>query len=279
MTATRPVLRYHGGKWRLASWVISHFPPHRVYVEPYGGAMSVLLRKEPSKHEIYNDIDKEVVNVFRVLRDPKKADRLRELLELTPYSRVEFWDSYEPSDDPVEQARRTISRSFMSFGVTWRRKNRTGFRSGHGRRNQGGVTDWRNFPRHLPAVVERLRNVVIECRDAIELIKQHDRIDTLFYVEPPYPLSTRASGRHRAYAADLTDDEHRELAAVLRAVKGLVAVSGYPCDLYDKELYHDWRRIEKPALGDSGVKRVEVLWLSPNTADVEGLFAMRGAVA
>lgn len=110
----RPVLRYHGGKWRLAPWICAHFPAHRLYVEPFGGAASVLLRKPRSYGEIYNDLDGEIVNVFRVLRDNGHA--LRAALELTPFAREEFAESYMPHSDPIEQARRTIVRSFQGFG-------------------------------------------------------------------------------------------------------------------------------------------------------------------
>jgi DNA adenine methylase len=91
----RPVLRYHGGKFRLAPWLTSFFPPHRVYVEPFGGGASVLLHKNRAHSEIYNDISDEIVNVFRVLRDPVMAARLSRLVRLTPFSRVEFLESYQ----------------------------------------------------------------------------------------------------------------------------------------------------------------------------------------
>src|SRR4051812_1578874 len=121
---TRPVLRYHGGKWRIAPWIIEHFPPHLMYVEPFAGAASVLLRKPRVDFEVYNDLDTDVVNVFRVLRDPAAASQLAEQLSLTPWSRREFEVSYEISDDPVERARRTLIRSFMGHGTTWRQKSR-----------------------------------------------------------------------------------------------------------------------------------------------------------
>jgi DNA adenine methylase len=127
---TRPVLRYHGGKFRKAPWIIGHFKPHRVYVEPYGGGASVLMRKPRADFEVYNDLDGDVVNVFRVLRDRRRSRALEQLLRLTPWARAEFELSYEASDDPVERARRTIVRCFMGHGTTSRRKNRTGFRAG-----------------------------------------------------------------------------------------------------------------------------------------------------
>lgn len=103
---TRPVLRYHGGKWRLAPWIIQHFPPHRTYVEPYGGAASVLMRKPRSYAEVYNDLDGEVCSLFRVLREPASAVELRRLVALTPFARDEFALSYVPSPDPIEYGAR-----------------------------------------------------------------------------------------------------------------------------------------------------------------------------
>ena len=115
---SRPLLRYHGGKWRLAPWIISHLQPHRIYVEPFGGSASVLLRKPRSHSEIYNDLGGEVVNLFRVLRQPAQARELVRLVRLTPYSRTEFDDSYITAADPIEQARRTLLRSHTGFSTT-----------------------------------------------------------------------------------------------------------------------------------------------------------------
>lgn len=271
---TRPVLRYHGGKWRIAPWVIAHLPPHRVYVEPFGGAGSVLLRKPRSFAEVYNDLDGDVVNVFRVLRDPEGADRLRRAVALTPYARAEFYAAYEETDEPIERARRTIVRSFLAHGTTSRRRNRTGFRGQAYRESQTGSHDWAGWPDCIPAYVDRLRGVVIECRDAREVIAQQDREDTLFFVDPPYVLSTRsgvrtASDRDRCYAYDMDDAAHRALAEQLHRLRGLVVLSGYPSDLYD-ELYGSWHRVEKRSIVDGGGSRIEVLWLSPRTAELLG---------
>lgn len=113
MTVSRPALRYLGGKWMLAPWIIQHFPPHQIYVEPFGGAASVLLRKPRVHAEIYNDLDGDVVNLFRVLRDPQAAADLIDRIALTPYSRAEFVASYEPTAEPVEWARR-LGRPFLA---------------------------------------------------------------------------------------------------------------------------------------------------------------------
>lgn len=262
---TRPVLRYHGGKWKLAPWIISHFPAHRVYTEAFGGAASVLMRKPRSYGEVYNDLDGEIVSLFQVLRSQYSAVLLKNLA-LTPFSRADFLESYEPSDDVLEQARRTVVRSFMGFGSGAASGNKTGFRANS---NHSGTTpahDWANFPPALAAVAERLQGVVIEQRPAGELIAQHDSPETLHYVDPPYPISTRKIGNPycgKGYRHEMTDDDHRALAKTLHALMGMVVLSGYPCALYDEELYPDWTRIERAAHADGARPRTEVLWLNP----------------
>lgn len=267
MTIARPVMRYHGGKFRLAPWIVSFFPRHAIYVEPFGGAASVLLHKQRVRCEVYNDVNDEIVNVFRVLRDADQAAQLARAVELTPFARSEFEQAYEPSDDPVEQARRTICRAFMGFGSGAAfSKHATGFRTGvRGERNQSAAADLLSWPAEVPAFVERLRGVTIESRDALYLMARTDRPDALFYVDPPYPHSTRgsASGVRQKYAKELTDDDHRRLADVLQDLEGMVVLSGYPCDLYDRELFAGWERHERVALADGARKRTEVVWLNP----------------
>ena len=252
---TRPVLRWQGGKWKLAPWIISHFPPHRIYVEPFGGAASVLLRKPRAYAEIYNDLDGEIVNLFRVLRD--RGDQLRQKLELTPFSRSDFQQSYQPAADPLEQARRTLVRSAMGFGSNAHSKP-TGFRSNTTRAFTTPAHDWRNYPATIDAIIERLRGVVIENQDARKLMLAHDGPHTLHYVDPPYVHATRQ--RLHLYRHDMTDDDHRQLAAVLGNLAGAVVLSGYRCPLYD-ELFGDWDRVERTTMADGARPRLECLWL------------------
>lgn len=259
------MLRYHGGKWRLAPWVISFFPEHKVYVEPFAGAGSVLMRKPRANGELINDMDGEVCNLFRVLRDPSQARELERLLSLTPYARSEYEAAYLDSPDTVEQARRTLIKSFMGFGsdgltATWL----TGFRDNLTRGNGIPATDWGNFPRAIEAMTARLRGVVVENRPALQIIKKHDTPSTLFYCDPPYPHSTRPGcvRRKHSYRFEMTDEEHRELAATLREVKGMVVLSGYACELYDVELYRDWHRFEREVFADAARPRIEVLWIN-----------------
>ena len=265
----RPVLRYHGGKWLLADWIISNFPEHRVYVEPFGGAGSVLMQKERTYAEVYNDLDGEIVNVFKVLRDNDRASELERLISLTPFSRDEFTASYEPSQDAVEQARRTITRSFMGFGSAAATGFGTGFRSNSNRSGTTPARDWANLPPRISEWSARLRGVVIENKDALDLMPQHDTPQTLFYVDPPYVLSTRKLANPycgKGYRHEMDDEQHEALADTLHALNGMVVLSGYPCPIYDS-LYQDWATKERAAHADGARDRTEKLWLNPRAVN------------
>lgn len=277
---TRPVIRYHGGKWKLAPWIIEHLPNHRVYVEPFGGSGSVLLRKPRSYAEVYNDLDGEVVNLFRVVRD--HGEELLEKLQLTPFARTEYLEAWHPSEDAIEQARRTVIRAFMGFGsaaVTLGRASQntargglaqTGFRANSNRSGTTPARDWLNYPSALPAIIERLQGVVIENRDANDLLRRHDGDDAVHYVDPPYVAATRDAGGD--YAFELDDEAHEALADTLHSLRGKVVLSGYRSDLYD-DLYAGWQRIDRRSYADGARPRVESLWFSPSCGHQGGLFA------
>ena len=276
---TRPILRWHGGKWRLAPWIISHFPPHKVYVEPFGGAASVLLRKARSHGEVWNDLDGELVNLFRVLRDAGATARLVEAVSLTPFARDEFEASYDPASDPVEMARRFIARSHMGFGSNSATQNSakgTGFRANSNRSGSTPAHDWMRLPPVIAATAERFRGVTLENRPAARVVEHQDSAATLFYVDPPYLHETRS--RENPYCAkhlyrhELTRDEHAVLLQQLDGVAGMVVLSGYPDPLYD-DLLSGWGRVETIAMADGARERCEVLWLNP--ACVSALEACR----
>jgi DNA adenine methylase len=268
----RPILRYHGSKWRIAPWIISYFPQHRIYVELFGCGGGVLLRKPRSHAELYNDLDGEIVNLFRVARD--RGNELVEKLYLTPYSFEEFVLSYEHTDDPLEQARRTVSRSFMGFGSAAATDGKstkgnnplTGFRSNTKRTGGTPAHDWMNYPDALINIIDRLRGVTIENRNALEIIPTHDSESTLFYANPPYLASVRDYGR--VYQYEMSEEEHIELAKILNETRGAVIVSGYHSDLYD-ELYRGWVRREKNTYADGALPRTEVLWMKGVNIDME----------
>lgn len=254
----RPVFPYFGGKWRLAKWIIEHFPPHTTYIEPFGGAASVLLNKPRAAGEVYNDINQEVVGVFRILRDPDQAAKLIEQLELTPYSREEYFLSHTPSDDPLEMARRTIVKFHGSFGADCQMPGRmSGFKTGFGGKQSMA---WARFPDALRAIVERLQGVTIESLDALDLLRKYDRPECLAFVDPPYLMSTRSGGK--VYRHELADGRHRDLAELLRAFSGMVIMSGYPSPLYDS-LYEGWHCATHSAWTCMSTPRIEAIWLNP----------------
>lgn len=265
----RPALRYHGGKFLLAPWIIQYFPVHRIYVEPFGGGGSVLLRKPRSYGEVYNDIDGEIVNVFKVLRD--HGAELKRRLKLTPFSRDEYLEAWYPSDDPMEQARRTIIRSFMGFGSAAATLGRignntsrgglakTGFRANSNRSGTTPAHDWKNYGDCCDFLSDRLQGIVIENRPAIDVSAAHDSPETLHYWDPPYVASTRDAGGD--YAHEMTDVDHEALADHEKTLTGMVIISGYHSALYDL-LYAGWNRVERDAMADGAAPRVEVLWFN-----------------
>lgn len=267
---SRPVLRWYGGKWKLAPWIISHFPKHRVYVEPFGGAGSVLLRKARTHAEVWNDLDDWVVNLFRVLRDEAQACRLLELLRLTPFARSEFELARRIQDaegDPVEMARLLVIRSYMGFGANAHNGRSTGFRANSSRLGTTPAEDWGNYPDCLKLVINRLRGVIVENRRGQEVMAAHDAPTTLHYVDPPYLPATRSPGnkydlKYRAYRHELTVEDHISLLDFLNELKGMVVLSGYPSALYDDALVY-WRRVEIDAHADGARPRTEVLWINP----------------
>lgn len=255
----RPVLRYFGGKFILAPWIISHFPEHRVYVEPFGGAASVLMRKPRAYAEIYNDLDDAVYNLFSLLREPFDAQRLQTALEVTPYSRREFELAHVYHPDPIENARRLIIRSFMGFGAdsVTNINSKTGFRSNSNRSGSTPAHDWVNYAKSIDEFCSRLMGVVLENKDARAVMRDHDSPQTLHYVDPPYPHSTRRGNR---YKHEMTNDDHDGLIEFLKTLQGHVIVSGYDCEIYDKL---NWPKVFKKAFADGAKERTEVLWIKP----------------
>lgn len=261
---SRPPLRWHGGKWRLAPWIAEHFPPHKCYVEPFGGGASVLLRKDRSSLDVYNDLDGSVVALFRVLRD--RPDDLIRQVEAMPFSRAEFdraQDYKLAPGDEIDMCMRLLVRSHMGFstaGTCGRGGHeKTGFR---GRGIRAGTTppeNWRRFPPVLAQVAERMRGVVIESRPALDLIEAHDDPSTLFYLDPPYLPETRDAGAD--YKHEMTAQDHADMLAALIDVQGAVVLSGYASETYDQALT-GWHRVERETHAEGARKRTEVLWMN-----------------
>lgn len=263
----RLAFRWYGGKFSHLDWLLPLLPVEGVhhYCEPFGGSAAVLLNRPPAPIETYNDIDGEVVNFFRVLRDQR--DELIEALRLTPFSREEFELACSPPEENIsdlERARRFFVRAGqVRTGLAqtatigrWANCKNTS-RSGM----SGAVSRWLNQIDGLAEVAERLLRVQIENRPAIDVIRLYDDSKTLFYLDPPYVHESRKDTR--AYGAEMTEADHRLLAEVLHSVRGMVAISGYRCRLMD-ELYGDWHRIDAPIKTAHSCKtaRQECLWVN-----------------
>ena len=258
-TRPRPVLQYYGGKWKLAPWIVRWMPPHRVYCEAFGGAASVLMTKPRSQHEVLNDLDREVVNVYAVLRDPGNSRLLAERLRLTPFARAELMDCYTPHEDPVEQARRTITRSYLG----WPARPRSGLRAETRRRGAITPTAWPSYPESVEQFTARLSGVVIECAPALEVMRRYDGPDTLHYLDPPYLPETR-SPDSPGYRHEMDHEAHRLLLLAALDLQGLILLSGYRSDLYREILGEaGWSCEIRRAYACGRHARTECLWRSP----------------
>lgn len=258
MTSTiKPVLKYPGGKWNIAGWIISHFPPHKHYVEPYFGSGAVFFNKAPTAHEVVNDLSGDVVNLFRVIRE--RGEELAALIEMTPWAREEWAISKEPTADPVEQARRFLVQNWQKHGHSYRPNSGTWSRTVTAPVDRCRTLVWRQLPDRLAILVSRLRDAEIENQDAAQLIADHAATDVLIYADPPYTFD---AGRERLYDHEMADEDHAALLDVLATHPGPVVLSGYHCALYDDRLAH-WTTKEKRVQAEKGRMRVEVLWLNP----------------
>jgi DNA adenine methylase len=258
-----PPLRYTGGKWRLADWIISHFPAHDCYCEPFCGGASIFFRKEPSKIEVLNDLNGDLVNFFRVLRT-RTEDLVREI-DLTPFSREEYELAYEPCEDELERARRFYVCCYQSFGSFSGR--RTGWRHMKNWKRGSSITnEWARL-KGLHMAAARLKQAQIEALPAVQVLQDYDTPRTLFYVDPPYVYKTRSDGGRKRYSVEMTDDDHRQLAEVLHHLQGAVILSGYRSDLY-AELYRDWTVLSKSTTTNGNSSAMEYLWLSPKAVSL-----------
>ncbi len=256
---------WYGGKFSHLDWLLPLLPKSQHFCEPFGGSGAVLLNRDPAPVETLNDIDEEVINFFRILRNDK--EKLVESIGLTPFSRKEFEIAiYENNTQlsDLERARRFYIRArqvrtgLAQTASTGRWANcRLTSRAGMA----GAVSRWLGSVESLPEIAQRLLRVQIESAPAIDVIKRYDNKDALFYCDPPYPHSSRKDSK--AYSYEMTDDQHRELSKVLHSVKGMVALSSYHCYLMN-DLYGDWKHIEGPSRIIHSVKkhRTEVLWVN-----------------
>jgi DNA adenine methylase len=258
-----PPVRYMGSKWQIGEWVVDKFPPHTTYCEPFCGSAAVFFRKPPSQVEVLNDLNGEVIHFFDTLRNETEA--LIRAIELTPFSRQEYERSYQPTDDPLERARRFYVRSWQSFSGDGGLEKPTGWRHQNNARRGSIITkEWARLTGLWMGAL-RLKEAQLENRPALEVLKRYDSPQTLFYLDPPYVLKSRKRNIKR-YAEEMVDDDHRRLAEALYPLKGCVLISGYDCALY-RGLYKDWRCVTRSNTTNGKGAATEYLWISPNADD------------
>lgn len=260
MNKQRPIIKYPGSKWRMAEWIVSLMPPHKSYLEPFFGSGAVFFRKAPSPIETINDLDGEIVNLFRVVRDTPEV--LERAMALTPYSREEYeraWERRKAGDvsDPVELARLTLVRYWQAVGS--RQIYRAGWRRDvAGREAAYTLRNWVDLPERISAAMDRLKEAQIEHGDAVDLIRKFASKDVLIYADPPYVIGARSQ---KQYNVEMADEHHTELLKALLDHPGPVILSGYESELYNDAL-REWTKLYHQNTAENGFARTEVLWLN-----------------
>lgn len=256
----KPLLRYAGAKWRVAKWIAGFIPPHTTYLEPFFGSGAIFFTKHPSRIETINDINGDVVNFFRVVRE--SPEELSRLIAFTPWSREEYLKSYEKTGDPLEDARRFLVRMRQAFGR--RTSSKTGWTSEiQGTTRRAEYKTWGTLPREILKTAARLMRAQIENQSAFELIPRYKYPAVLIYADPPYLPSTRTGGD--AYSHEMTEPDHAKLLEILDTHPGPVLLSGYENELYSTRLKH-WGREAQDTYSMLATARKEVLWINPVAA-------------
>lgn len=253
------VLKWTGSKWRMANKIILLMPEHKCYIEPYFGSGAVFFKKDKNcNNEIINDLDGNVVNLFKVIRD--NPDELAKAINLTPYAREEYSNIDLNIDEGVEKARRFLVRSNMARGGVQHYK--PGWRTAGPKesitKNRRVVNEWNRLPENILAAAQRLKDAEIENLDAIKLIEKYNDKNCLIYIDPPYLLETRSN---KYYNNEITELEHIELLKTINESKSKIILSGYDSELYKQHL-KDWYKYEVESRTESKDIKVECLWLN-----------------
>ena len=265
-------LAWYGGKSRLVPHILPLLPPHQRYIEVCAGGLALLIAKKPSRIEIANDKNKMVYTFWRVLRDPETGERLRQALQYTEYGREQYAackDSWKDESLPdVERVRRWFV--FLQQSFTREETRDSGWRKPYGYQSEhrAEVNIWVNKVDRLQAVAHRLRRVALENRDCLDLLRDYDAPDTLFYLDPPYlPESRSETGN---YEEEMSYEQHEALLELANRSQGQIIISGYSSPLYDEAL-RDWQRYEVTRRGEihnnlqEPTDRTEVIWLKRHT--------------
>ncbi|WP_135552064.1 DNA adenine methylase [Paenibacillus cymbidii] len=267
--SVRRILHYPGSKWSIAEWIISHMPEHQTYIEPFFGSGAVLFNKNASEQEVINDVSGDIVNLFRVIRE--QPEKLAIAIKLTPFAREEYDAAQMEIGHDIERARRFLIKCWQAIRV--KTDGKSGYRCAYGDKV---VRDWNYIPDRIMIAADRLKQVNIENKPAIEIIKRFNRPEVLIYADPPYVLSSRVG---KLYQCEMTEEEHMILLDSLNDHSGPAIISGYESQLYKEKLVHWKREVIKGKVMNFG-QRTEVIWINPIAAATQeqiSLFEWEGS--
>lgn len=253
----KAIIKYPGSKWSIADWIISYFPQHHSYLEPFFGSGAVLFNKPRSHIETVNDLDGNVTNLFEWIK--KDPERLAHEIYFTPYARQVYEDAFTSvPKDSLGQAVNFCIRLNMGHGFRTNGE-KVGWKNDvQGRERSYASRDWCNLPDKIIQAAERLRGVQIENKPAVEVMQRFNFSNVLVYLDPPYMLNTRHG---KQYRCEMNDSDHEELLEIAKKHKGPVLISGYESELYNTVL-KDWHRKETTCYSQTCSKKREILWMN-----------------
>lgn len=251
------VLRYPGSKWRIADQLVSNIPEHKSYLEPYFGSGAVLFNKPPSPIETINDLDDDVINLFQCIRD--HSQQLAAMIAAIPYSRKVYDSQFSiVSKNPVDKACAFLIKCWQGYGFKTSGIKTGWKRDKTGRERAYNLSNWYHLPEWIEEIAERLRNIQIEHKPALDLIREFDSPDSFFYLDPPYLLNTRSA---KQYQHEMTEEDHIQLLETIVHCSAQIMISGYDTPLYNDYL-HTWDTLRIPNQTTSGVIREEIVWMN-----------------
>ena len=257
----KAIAKYPGSKWSIADWIISYFPEHHSYLEPFFGSGAVFFNKPRSHIETVNDLDGNVVNLFECIRD--YPEQLARAIYYTPYARSVYERVFsENPEEKIQKALNFYTRLNMGHGFRTNGE-RVGWKNDvQGRERSYASQDWCHLPDKIMMAAERLRGVQIENMPAVELIRRFNYDKVLIYCDPPYMLETRYG---KQYRCEMDDKDHVELLETLLQHKGPVVISGYETDLYNSVLAGNrWKKFSNTSRTMSGSTKQETIWMNYN---------------
>lgn len=266
----RQIIKYPGSKWRFAPEIISYFPKHHCFVEVFGGSAAVLLRKHPSPAEVYNDINEDLVTLFKIVRDDDMRHKLKDLLGATPHARSVLADAANTlRNEAWENELHHAYLAFILYNQSLSGIIDEDYRVNWSFTNKGKskANDYLMYIDRLDSFAARLQQVQIECNSWERVVELYDTAKTLFYFDPPYYPETITQGMYRY---DMMPHEHKQFVKAIKILKGMSIVSGYDHPLYNHLETVGWSRVESKFNMSMTVKkdaskleRTEVLWISP----------------